>query len=47
MIDKSKGLLTYYDDFSRLRKLRPETLAGIWVLAIGIIIALLFGAAGV
>jgi hypothetical protein len=47
MIDKSKGILTYYDDFSRVRKIRPTVLAGLWVVFVGTFLVLLLGAHGI
>ena len=47
MIDKSKGMLTYYDDFSRVRKIRPTVVAGIWAAFVGTFLVLLLSAHGV
>jgi hypothetical protein len=47
MNDQSKGIVTYYDEFSRLRKIRPAALLCIWAVFIGAFIALLLRSHGV
>lgn len=47
MIDKSNGLWTYYDDFTRMRKIRPTVVAGIWLLFVGTFVVLLLNAKGI
>ncbi len=47
MINKTNNLFTYYDDFSRLRKIRPTVMAGIWVVFVGTFLMLLLHAKGV
>jgi hypothetical protein len=47
MQDQSKGILTYYDDFARLRKLRPAVVLCIWAVFAGAFMALLLNAHGV
>lgn len=46
MNDQSKGLVTYYDEFSRLRKIRPAAVLCIWAVFIGSFVALLLASHG-
>lgn len=47
MNNQSKGFVTYYDEFSRLRKIRPAAVLCIWAVFIGTFAALLLHSHGV